>query len=185
MKVALRLVLVIAGLLAALPVGAAESETAAPFTSDSHGYALTLPPSWTALARRGADDLADLRFRHDALALSGFYQVYEGSVTDRADRWYENARTRYETAGRAMKQITRMTFSDLESTSMGGQNAWSFGFVTELAQGPAVATRIIFTPRRTGARIDVHEIVITGSGAAFAEGAPSIRALLEAVHYTN
>lgn len=155
------------------------------FTSAAHGYRIDLPTAWVALPRRGAEDLADVRFRHENPTLAGFYQVYEGSVTDRADRWYENARTRYESAAQAMKQIERLTFSDMETTTMGGQKAYSFGFVTEFKEGPPVATRIVFTPRRTGERIDIHEIVVTGAASAFAEGQAAVDALLGAVRFTK
>lgn len=166
-------------------VADATNEATAAFTSAAHGYRIDVPQGWVALPRRGAEDLADVRFRHESPTLAGFYQVYEGSVTDRADRWYENARTRYESAAQAMKQIDHLTFSDLETTTMGGQKAYSFGFVTEFKEGPPVATRIVFTPRRTGERIDIHEIVMTGAASAFAEGQAAVDALLGAVRFTK
>lgn len=165
------------------PVADTAPTPTASFTSEAHGYTVTMPAGWVALPRRGAEDLADVRFRHETPTLVGFYQVYEGSVTDRADKWYENARTRYESAAAAMKQIERLTFSDLETAPMGGEKAYSFGFVTEFKQGPPVATRIIFTPRRVGERIDIHEIVLTGSTTALAEGATAVDALLGAVRF--
>lgn len=169
---------------AALPVHADPVERAtATFTSAAHGFTLVLPEGWRPVPRRGADDLADVRFRCDRLGVSGFYQVYEGAVTDRPQAWYANARARYASVAHALPRVQRITFSDLETTSMGGAPAWTFGFVTALTTGPAVATRVVFAPRSAAGRVDIHEVVLTAEAPAMSAADASIRALLDAVHY--
>lgn len=149
-----------------------------------HGFTLTLPAGWYVKHLRD-NDFADARFGLSDPRLSGFYQVYEGAVTDKPKAWYENARTRYESAARSMPGVTKIEFSDLEPARLGGQEAWSFGFVTLFKAGPPVATRVVFTLRRTGQRVDMHEVFITGDAPAMAQGEKDVGALLQAVKFNR
>ncbi|NDD28786.1 MAG: hypothetical protein EB084_11025 [Proteobacteria bacterium] len=155
------------------------------FTSAAYGYSLSLPSGWEQRPRTGSSDLAEVRFAHAFPALRGLYQVYEGAVTDRAESWYHSARTRYESTASTMPRLSGITFSDLETTSMGGQKAWRFGFVATFQEGAPVAALIIFTPRKTGERVDMHEVVITGDASAMARADADIEALLNGVRFSH
>lgn len=150
----------------------------APIVSPRHAVSITLPSGWSQVPARGPDDFADLRFATLDGRITGFYQVYEGAVTDDATTWYGTARASYR---RTITGAERLDFSDLGPSVLGDQKAWSFGFVVVFKQGPPVATRIVFVPRRVGERIDVHEVVITGTAEAMAGADREIQGLLESV----
>jgi len=153
------------------------------FASSTHGYTIAFPPGWEQQATTG-DTLADVRFIHVEPSLKGFYQVYEGAVTDNATTWYKNARARYEGEAARVPRISHMEFSALDPTSMGGQDAYSFGFVTVFRLGDAVATRIVFTPRHHGQRLDMHEIVVAGDVESMIKAQGDIDALLQSITFT-
>lgn len=151
--------------------------------SKAHGYSFALPAAWIMLPARGNNDTADFRFRHTDPSIVGFYQVFEGAVTDDPTVWYSDARKRYQEAAQAMAGLDKIEFSSLGRAFLGSQPAWSFGFVGQFKNGPPVATRIIFTMRRNGDRTDIHEFVITGEAAAMAKAQNDVEALLSAVKF--
>jgi hypothetical protein len=149
----------------------------------SEAFSLTLPAGWSFMPARGEGDFAKVRFERENPHISGMYQIYEGAATTDPELWYRDARARYESLTPTMAGVDKIEVSDLEKTTMGGQEAWSFGFVVAFKNGPPVATRIVFTPRTAGVRRDMHEIVVTGDATTMAKRGSEVDSILKSVKF--
>ncbi len=154
------------------------------YVSAQHRFTVKLPLGWERVAPTSPNDFAELRFRHLNPVVNGFYQVYEGAPFNDPQAWYEDARRRYDQAARVLGGVRSIHFSDLAVATMGGRAAYSFGFVLSFAQGPPVANHVVFLMRHSGTRVDVHEIMLTGTVAAMIASKNDIDALLASVSFT-